>query len=186
MTLTIPLNFIQTLQYKRFIILWNEMDKQKYWDVFLKTDLRFQGYLWKKKYDLKSAPPSIIYSKQFGNSSVLPNITKEIRIAETNNILNFNDANLIEVSFGNDFNSDNDAHIEFFVQGLETYKIYLGIGTPVIHFAENGLNKQQAGKYIYELPKNETTESKKIFMKIVTMDKTIELKNIKVNFLKFH
>ena len=186
MTLTIPLNFIQTLQYKRFILLWNEMDKRKYWDVFLKTDLRFQGYLWKKKYDFKSAPPRIIYCKQLGNSSVLPNITKEVRIAETNNIINFNDANLIEVSFDNDFNSDNDAHIEFFIQGLETYKVYLGIGTPVIHFAENGLNKQQAGKYIYELPKNETTESKKIFMKIVTMDKTIELKNIKVNFLKFH
>ena len=48
---TIPLNIIQTYQYKEFILHWIDMDEEMYWKVFLKTDDRFKGLIWKNKYD---------------------------------------------------------------------------------------------------------------------------------------
>lgn len=48
--LCISLNFIQMYQYQNYILHWDEMDKDKYWDVFLKTEDIYRGALWEKKY----------------------------------------------------------------------------------------------------------------------------------------
>jgi len=50
--LTIPVNLIQSYQYKTFILHWTDMNKEKYWEVFLKTEKRYQGLLWKKNVDV--------------------------------------------------------------------------------------------------------------------------------------
>ncbi|MBW6484132.1 MAG: hypothetical protein K0B10_13855 [Vicingaceae bacterium] len=39
-------NFIQAYQYRTFILHWNLMNKESYWKVFLKTDLKYSGVLW--------------------------------------------------------------------------------------------------------------------------------------------
>lgn len=43
---TIPINLIQSYQYKEFIIHWIDMNKERYWTTFLKTDDQFKGLLW--------------------------------------------------------------------------------------------------------------------------------------------
>lgn len=48
--LCIVLNFIQMYQYQNYILHWDEMDKEKYWNVFLKTDDIYRGALWEKEY----------------------------------------------------------------------------------------------------------------------------------------
>jgi hypothetical protein len=56
--LTIPLiaffsfmALVQTYQYKNYILLGDAMHKSAYWTVFLKTDEKYQGYLWQEKFD---------------------------------------------------------------------------------------------------------------------------------------
>lgn len=39
-------NFIQAYQYRNFILHWDAMNKEAYWKVFLKTDLKYSGALW--------------------------------------------------------------------------------------------------------------------------------------------
>lgn len=39
-------NCIQAYQYRNFILHWQNMDKTSYWNVFLKTDAKYQGALW--------------------------------------------------------------------------------------------------------------------------------------------
>lgn len=39
-------NFLQMSQYRHYILHWDEMDRQKYWKVFLQTDPIYYGYLW--------------------------------------------------------------------------------------------------------------------------------------------
>ena len=44
---TVGLNLIQTVQYNRGIIHYFEMDKEKYWNVFLKTDPKYRAVTYK-------------------------------------------------------------------------------------------------------------------------------------------
>jgi hypothetical protein len=45
------LALVQTYQYKHYIITWDDMTKEAYWTVFLKTQDKFRGYLWQEKWD---------------------------------------------------------------------------------------------------------------------------------------
>lgn len=42
----IPINLIQTYQYKEYIIHWIDMNKERYWTTFLRTEDQFKGLLW--------------------------------------------------------------------------------------------------------------------------------------------
>ena len=43
---TIYINQVQAYQYRRFIFHWYYMSEYKYWRVFLKTDGKWNGYVW--------------------------------------------------------------------------------------------------------------------------------------------
>jgi hypothetical protein len=46
--LAVPLNFIQTFQYNKFIIHWDGMDRERYWKVFLRTaPPNFEGIFYR-------------------------------------------------------------------------------------------------------------------------------------------
>jgi len=45
------LALVQTYQYKNYILLGDAMHKEAYWTVFLKTDEKYQGYLWQEKFN---------------------------------------------------------------------------------------------------------------------------------------
>lgn len=45
------LALVQTFQYKHYILSWDTMTKSDYWTVFLKTEEKYQGYLWQEKWD---------------------------------------------------------------------------------------------------------------------------------------
>jgi hypothetical protein len=40
------IQLIQSYQFKNFILHWDQMNKEKYWKVFLHTEERYQGLLW--------------------------------------------------------------------------------------------------------------------------------------------
>lgn len=52
--LAIIINQIQTLQYRYYVIHWSEMDREKYWDVFLDIDP-----IMERKEELKKSPNKI-------------------------------------------------------------------------------------------------------------------------------
>jgi len=45
------LSLAQTFQYKNYILLGDDMDKLAFWTVFLKTEEKYQGYLWQEKWN---------------------------------------------------------------------------------------------------------------------------------------
>jgi len=61
-------SLVQTYQYKNYILSWDSMTKTDYWSVFLKTDKKYQGYLWQQEID-----PKMIQAEIFSN----PNISIE-------------------------------------------------------------------------------------------------------------
>ncbi len=42
------LNQIQSYQYEHYILHWHDMDKEKYWEIFLKTGEEYEGKVWDK------------------------------------------------------------------------------------------------------------------------------------------
>lgn len=183
--LTIPINLIQTKQYKEFILDWQNMDKHKYWTVFLKLDDRFKGLVWKRNYTFNSQTTKIKYSKIIPNIRIEPNFNKQIYVEYTNNINEFDKVNIIQVSFYNEFDSKQDAIIDLAIKDSLSNESYYYHNPPLIHFNETGLNQYQYGEYNYELGSINKENSKKIILTIYTRDKEVVLKNLKINFIEY-
>ena len=49
-TILTYINFIQEYQYQNYFLHWEDMNKEKYWNIFLKTDDIYRGVLWEKEY----------------------------------------------------------------------------------------------------------------------------------------
>ncbi|MCF8256186.1 MAG: hypothetical protein K9J06_01445 [Flavobacteriales bacterium] len=45
--LAVPHNLVQSYQYNKFILHWDSMDNDRYWQVFLRTDARLQGVFYR-------------------------------------------------------------------------------------------------------------------------------------------
>ena len=67
---TIPINMIQTLQYKRNILHWTSMDKKKYWFVFLKTSRAYEGLVNSEGLFSENEPLHLIKIKTSKNKFV--------------------------------------------------------------------------------------------------------------------
>ncbi|MDY0078691.1 MAG: hypothetical protein RBR87_15590 [Bacteroidales bacterium] len=52
--LLIYLAVIQSFQYKHYIFQWDQMNKERFWKVFLKTAPKYEGIFWQKTYDIKA------------------------------------------------------------------------------------------------------------------------------------
>ncbi|MEO8761666.1 MAG: hypothetical protein ABI388_09565 [Bacteroidia bacterium] len=151
--LTIPVNIIQTYQYKEYILNWSEMNKKGYWEVFLKQDDRYKGYLWKRNYDINKyyvAEKEVMVEK-----IVIPENTEtSIMQINSNTVNQFNKVSLIQVKFENSFNDEIDGKLVLSVSD-STNNTYSYYGKPpLIYFAEEGFNKYQTGVYNFEVPLN--------------------------------
>ncbi|HNW97942.1 MAG TPA: hypothetical protein PKK00_05980 [Bacteroidales bacterium] len=184
--LTIPLDIIQTKQYKEYILHSYIMDEQKYWTVFLRLDDRFKGLVWKRTYTFNSQTTKNIFTKIIPDTRIEPNVNKQLFFEYSNNIKGFDRTNIIQVSFDNEFCSEQDERVELTINDSLNNKCYYYHNPPLIHFEENGLNKFQQGVYNYELESINKDNNKKICLKIFSKDKEVILKNIKIKFLEYH
>jgi len=184
--LTIPVNIIQTKQYKEYILHSVSMDKQKYWTVFLRLNDRFKGLLWKRMYFFNPQTTKYIYSKIISDTRIEPNVNKQLFAEYSNNIIGFDNTSIIQVSFDNKFDSEQDARVELTIKDSLTDECYYYSNPPLIHYEEKGLNKFQQGIYNYELGNINKGSNKKICLTIFTKDKEVVLKNVKIIFLDYH
>jgi hypothetical protein len=72
--LCIALSIIQTIQYNKFIFSWGQMNKKRYWDVFLKTDSKY-GWMYEgpsSKLSLFDSP--ILYQDFHSNFNSSPGL----------------------------------------------------------------------------------------------------------------
>lgn len=141
----IPLNIIQSIQYKEYILHWGSMDKEKYWKVFLKTDNKFKGLIWKEKYEGFSnvAPPKVIIGDVLLSSDGYARISIS---ADHFDSLSFLDN--IRVELWDDFDPTENSFIQIHV--LQSNGEVVGWrNTHHIHFHEKDLNTHHLGMYDY-------------------------------------
>ena len=51
--LLVSVNLVQSYQYQKFILHWDGMDQERYWQVFLRTDRKFDGIFYRKPIGLE-------------------------------------------------------------------------------------------------------------------------------------
>lgn len=179
--LTVPLNLIQTYQYQKYILNSTNMDKEKYWEVFLKTSESYRGILYKKRFDLKKLTE--VYEKQIDQVDMPVNAEKPIWSIKVSEIGDFKNVNIIQVSFDDNFEPDNDSRLVLTIDSPEKHNYYYH-RPYLIHFAEQSLGGNQTGFYNYELPAFQDPDQLILTFKVMGGTKGAHLKNLKIEFFQ--
>ncbi len=165
--LCIGLNFVQMYQYQNYILHWEDMNKEKYWNIFLKTDDIYRGALWERKYVdyyKNTSDYSLIYESKNTFESVNLNWTT------SQNTLDFNSAhsgaNAILLNeqrvFGDNFVykvEDNFSTVIVKVSAFFYLTSQKSQGRTIVSLENNGINKdynyKSTNSLFDKLPLNE-------------------------------
>ncbi|MCX6244915.1 MAG: hypothetical protein NTU98_09440 [Bacteroidetes bacterium] len=179
--LTIPLNIIQTYQYKNYILEWGVMDRVKYWKVFLKTDKRYEGILWKKHFD--DSQYRTLKEVNIGNIRIPSNSEKVYCMLSSKDIPGFQEINMIQILIDNDFRESNDA--ELFMTVNETDRSHFSLWSKrfLIHFADDSFNKWQTGVFYFELDPITDPKEKIFELAVISGKYAGTLKNVRLRFM---
>lgn len=179
--LTIPLNIIQTYQYKNYILHWINMDKEKYWKVFLKTSEKYRLLIWKQDYN--PGYYNTIKEINLGDTIVKKNTDLLIFKIKNIDIPGFDKVNMIRVSFENEYREKNDALVIMHVDDTSFSHTYYWEGVSIIRFAGKNFGEWQPGYYNFEFtPLTDTTE-KIIGLEVKSENMDTRMKNIRLKFL---
>lgn len=178
---TIPLNIIQTYQYKEFILHWIDMDEEMYWKVFLKTDDRFKGLIWKNNYD--SNLYSTVNEINIGDICLPKNTINAVLNINTLDIPNFNKVSVIQVLIDNDYQENNDTRIILSINKASKDYNYYWHERYLIHFHEKKLNEWQTGFFNFEFTTIDDNQEKTISLAVKTGNQNEYLKNLRLRFL---
>jgi len=180
--LTIPLNIVQTYQYRQYILHNVNMDKEKYWRVFLQTDKQFMGLLYKTALSINDYEQ--VDERTVGDFMVVPGEEGVIYRTNSSDLLEFDDVSLIQVSIDNDFLKQNDTRIALIITDSEGSENLYWNRRYLIHFADDELNVPQTGTYNYSLDRFEDPGEKILTLQCFSGRESTELKNIKIRFLR--
>lgn len=178
--LFIPLNLIQAYQYKNYILLWTNMDKQKYWQVFLKTDNKYKGLLWKKTVD--TSRYLLLKEVALGNREAHTALDTIFQV-ESPSIPDFEKTRAIRISLINRFSEKNNSKIIVCIKDSASQKTEYWYDPYLIHFNQRGPNNEQRGSYCYEINPPTDRNPKTITVSLFSPQKSTRLKGVKIEFL---
>lgn len=154
--LTIPINVIQTYQYKKYILHWDSMNKEKYWKVFLKTAPVYEGLIWRKYVDINKFDKieTAEISGKFLESDTRKLILSDTLFSESYDAIRFEQSQ--------NFDPTNKTKIEAFV--YQDDSIVGSLYTYLLHFEKEGFNKKHHG--YYDMVLNDIDSSKTTVLEV--------------------
>lgn len=176
LSLTIPLNLIQTVQYNRYILHWIDMDKEKYWKVFLHTEPVYQGLVWKENKELSSFKKIRMYL--LGDYEMKENgglVIDDFQVEDRNR------PTVLSVSFSNQFDANDESKIIIDIKEEGQSEWLFWSETPLIYFHENKLNHYQKGRLDLEIPPLQCNGKLQLNFYVTVGGQTSPLKDIEVS-----
>lgn len=177
--LFIPLNLIQTWQYKHYILHWYTMDFHKYAKVFLKTSDPYKGILWKE--DVPPEECNTAREFDYGMKQVLPATADTLMNVPYSELARGSDLHAVEISCRNEFSEDSKALIELNIMDSTGTEILWTRGVYLIQFADQELNSMQHGHYWYK-PNISIASSDHILIRVFGGDESTQLDTVKIRF----
>jgi len=178
---TIPLNIIQTYQYKEFILHWIDMDKDKYWSVFLKTEDKYRGLVWRTPYDENLY--STLEEVHIGDVSTPKNTESTVYHMLSSAIPDFDKVSAIQVILEGNIDENNDTRVVLAVNRVGQHHTYYWHEIYLIHFQQNNPDLLQEGRYNFEFSPLMDGVEKEIAVGLKTGNQNEYLKNVRIRFL---
>jgi hypothetical protein len=166
--LTVPLNLIQTWQYNNYVLHWIDMDKEKYWKVFLRTSAPYQGLIWKTDQNLEGLKRA--HNITFGDLKEGV-ITKPIPSIEGNTSL--------QITCTNGFHPDDASMLTIGIKEMNSADFIYWRQLPVIHLHEKELGTEHKGQYVLRLGELPTSDSLEISISLEPKGTASHLKDIR-------
>jgi hypothetical protein len=177
-------NIVQTYQYKVFLLHWDNMNRQKYWTVFLRTDEKMKGLVWKKNYTAELYNYQMTSELLFGDFVIPAQTDSTIFRINSAQIKNFNKSAFFEVSFENDFQESSDARIVMYIRENNSDNVVYYNERYLLDFLEKGLNEDQTGLFNFELVEKLPEKEYELIVSASSHSDTLDLKNIKFRTFK--
>jgi len=176
----IYVNIVQTYQYKEYILHWINMDKAKYWTVFLQTDERFKGLVWKEP--IIESNYRVVDEKKIGDFTIQKNNNQILIRINTSEISEFDLVSIIQLKIETDFNILNKSKILISID--DSLENYLWDERSILHFYNSRLNEFHTGSFNYKL--NSVKKSENVTLTILSTSSNMDfnIQNAKLIFLK--
>jgi len=182
MLLLVPVNLIQSWQYKEYILHWTDMDRVGYWKVFLRTDDNYKGLLWKSRIDLNEYDR--LETLELGSIVINAHKPWAYRMDTIRNWTTLQPIDVIRVELSNSFTATNHAQVGLRITNSSGDSL-IHLGTvPLFQFAESGCNKEHVGFANFELPKGFLLSNERVMIFVEPRDEQQVLKEVSVVHLR--
>jgi len=176
--LFIPLNIIQSIQYKEYIIHWTDMNKTKYWVSFLHLEPQYKGYIWTEHRNNEGF--ELISEYALNNLKVgAEKLNFEFDLSK---IIDIKDIKKIRISFQNDFSSDLDTEVTLMMKGPNKNDTYWAKNY-LFHYSQTP-NKKQTGVYDYFINNPNMPVFDRLEVEFSESELKTTLKNVKIQLYK--
>jgi hypothetical protein len=159
------------------------MNKEMYWKVFLKTDKKYRGLLWKK--GINDNYYNTVEDIVIGDINTSKNKDTVIFSGNSLNVTDFEKVRIIQVLIDNEYNDNDDCEIILSIVDTSNQHKYYYHKVFLIHFSEKQLNEWQTGLYNFEIPQINDPEEKIITLGVKPGDQNDIFKNVRIKYLKF-
>lgn len=175
----IPVNVIQTYQYKEYILHWINMDKDTYWKVFLKTNEQYKGLIWRNLAPVKRY-------QSFLDTTIHPPI-----IARNESTIIFTlgdckkhplkDIKTVRLSFNSTFSLENDSKMGIKIVGEHADSNILFQHDPFLaHFAQTETSSMQKGIYDFQVDQNLLDNAKKLIVTVFANSNPVRIDSLQI------
>lgn len=124
----IPVNIIQAYQYKKYILHWEKMDREKYWKIFLKTEPQYEGWVWTTEFDTTKYNRIQLFV-QNSSISIPKDSNRILYFIPVKNITKTEQIRGIYFSYHNEFNPNSKSKVEVVIKSLNNFKYYHNVYT---------------------------------------------------------
>ncbi len=145
--LSIPHNLIQLHQYQSRILQWNYMNKERYWQVFLKTEPQYQDLFWKEQYNFRWM--QLEKEIELGDFEVEPHEMKRILRLSSKEIPNFDILRAFRIELDDQFEESDQSQVEIKIK-YKGERVFWRINHTLM-YQEKGFDKWQRGYVNYKV-----------------------------------
>ena len=150
--------------------------------VFLRTNPKYKGLLWKKNYDYIQF--QMIGGKVIGTFAIPPQEIDTLYEIHSIIIPDFQDVSIIQVLFYSDFKRKNDSQFSLTIKDKAGDQIHYYHIISFVQFVEEGFREWQTGLYNFEFAPLTENKDVRITLKIESGKVRTELNDLRIRYFK--
>ncbi len=174
--LSCTFNLIQTWQHQQYILHWDQMNKEKYWQVFLRTSSPYKGWVWKQK----CGEPSTMVTNSIPvtNFTSIGNISDTLMSSDAFNFIGIENGDELRLSLYHSFPHELKTEIALFAKDTITGKTIFWEQKYLLQYCNNTPGTYQKGDYWFKPQTPNSITNAKFYLIAYNLQRGDSLQNI--------